>query len=66
MRYNHQDARVYGNTNAVGHGNTITRNELQYPSFFLIVLTAIAGATLLAKQSTSSSHFKCACSELRE
>jgi hypothetical protein len=46
VRYNHQDARVYGNNNVVRHGNTITRNERQHPSFFLIVLTAMAGATL--------------------
>lgn len=28
MSYNNQDARVYGDNNVVGHGNTITRNEI--------------------------------------
>lgn len=28
MSYNHQDVRVYGNNNVVGHGNAITRNEI--------------------------------------
>jgi hypothetical protein len=28
VSYNNQDARVYGDNNVVGHGNTITRNEI--------------------------------------
>lgn len=28
MSYNHQDARVYGNNDVVGHGNARTRNEI--------------------------------------
>ena len=28
MSYNNQNARVYGDNNVVGHGNTITRNEI--------------------------------------